>query len=327
MYLAFRTKGEHGKRTVAYIGKFRDGWRAQLQKDGVRVSKTFKTKRLAQAWVIEQESKATLSCSYSLQQAIDRYLETVSIHKRNAYAGEKSRFKALTDYFGNVTLDSITSDSIGRWRTQRLQEVSGSTILRASGLYRNLFKVAQREWKWITVNPYDGVRLPVANEPRVQVWRWQQIKRVLRAGQRVGGKTLEVTQAFHIALRTGMRLNEAMTAPEGFDRARRIVSWPSTKTAAKGESVPLTKQAYRLLCTMPAKFETRPERASMLFCQLLSNLLIKDLQFRDARATALTLMARKMDVMTLARISRHRDLKLLISTYYRESVEDISRRL
>ncbi len=124
-----------------------------------------------------------------------------------------------------------------------------------------------------------------------------------------------------------MRLNEAMLAPAGFDRARRIVTWPSTKTAAHGESVPLTKQAYRLLCKMPASFSTAPDRASMLFCNLLSNLLIQDLQFRDARATALTLMARRMDVLTLARISRHRDLKLLISTYYRESVEDISKRL
>jgi len=67
-------------------------------------------------------------------------------------------------------------------------------------------------------------------------------------------------------------------------------------------------------------------RASMLFCHLLNNLLIKDLQFRDARATALTLMARRMDVLTLARISRHKDLKMLL-VYYRETPEDISRRI
>jgi hypothetical protein len=53
---------------------------------------------------------------------------------------------------------------------------------------------------------------------------------------------------------------------------------------------------------------------------------ITGLQFKDARATALTLMSRKMDVLTLAKFSRHRDLELLRSTYYRESLEDISRR-
>jgi len=312
---------------VAYIGRFRDKWRAQIQRHGVRVSKTFETKRLAQAWVVEQEAKATLAETYSLQQAVDKYLDTVSVQKRDAVLWEKRRFAAMLDHFGNVPLSSITTDAIGAWRTERIKTVSGSTILRESGLYRNLFRVAQREWRWIASNPFEGVRLPPSNAPRVQVWRWQQIKRVLRAGQRVGGKTLEVTQAFHIALRTGMRLNEAMAAPAGFDRGRRIVTFKSTKTAAQGESVPLTKQAYRLMCKMPPAFETDPARASMLFCHLLNNLLIKNLQFRDARATALTLMARRMDVLTLARISRHKDLKLLISTYFRESIEDISRRL
>lgn len=312
---------------MAYIGKFRDGWRAQIQKDGVRTSKTFKTKRLAQAWAVNQEARETLAATYSLRDAVGKYLETVSIHKRNALVWERHRFSALMEYFGDVALDSITSESIGRWRTERMSTVSGSTILRESGLYRNLFRVAQREWKWITSNPYEGVRLPKSNAPRVQVWRWQQIKRVLRAGRQVGGKTLEVTQAFHIALRTGMRLKEAVMAPAHFDKNRRVVDLPNTKTAAKGETVPLTKQGYRVMCAMPARFDIAPDRASMLFCHLCNNLLIPDLQFRDARATALTLMARRMDVLTLARISRHKDLRLLISTYYRESPEQISARL
>lgn len=312
---------------MAYIGKFRDGWRAQVQKNGIRSSKTFATKRLAQAWATQQESLETLAGEYRLREAADKYLSTVTIHKRGATTWESHRFKAFIEHFGNVPISSITSEKVGEWRSKRLETVSGSTVLRESGLFRNLFQVAKLEWKWITVNPYEGVRLPAPNVPRVQVWRWQQIKRVLRAGQRVGGKTLETTQAFHIALRTGMRLKEAMAAPAGFDRGRKVVVLESTKTAAKGESVPLTRQGYKLLCTMPKSFVISPFQASMVFCQLLSNLLIKDLQFRDARATALTLMARRMDILTLARISRHKDLKLLLSTYYRESPDQISARL
>ena len=124
-----------------------------------------------------------------------------------------------------------------------------------------------------------------------------------------------------------MRLTEAVMAPAHFDRARRVVDLPHAKTAAHGETVPLTRQGYRVMCTMPERFEVAPDRASMLFCHLCDHLLIEGLQFRDARATALTLMARRMDVLTLARISRHKDLRLLISTYYRERPEDISKRL
>jgi hypothetical protein len=57
-------------------------------------------------------------------------------------------------------------------------------------------------------------------------------------------------------------------APECFDRGRRVVVLPHTKTAAKGEVVPLTRQGYKLLCAMPPRFEVSAARASMLFCIL-----------------------------------------------------------
>lgn len=49
--------------------------------------------------------------------------------------------------------------------------------------------------------------------------------------------------------------------------------------------------------------------------------------FHDARGTALTLMARRMPVEQLQRISRHRKIDTLIHTYYRETNEQIAARL
>ena len=54
---------------------------------------------------------------------------------------------------------------------------------------------------------------------------------------------------------------------------------------------------------------------------------LADLHFHDTRAEALTRLARIVDVMTLARISGHRDLNLLQSTYYRETADEIAERL
>jgi integrase len=51
------------------------------------------------------------------------------------------------------------------------------------------------------------------------------------------------------------------------------------------------------------------------------------LHFHDSRAEALTRLARRVDVMTLAKISGHKDLSILQNTYYRESAEDIAARL
>jgi hypothetical protein len=38
-------------------------------------------------------------------------------------------------------------------------------------------------------------------------------------------------------------------------------------------------------------------------------------------------MAKKVPVEVLAKVSRHRDISLLVNTYYRESVDDIAKRL
>lgn len=78
---------------------------------------------------------------------------------------------------------------------------------------------------------------------------------------------------------------------------------------------------------LPQTFTVGPNEASVLFSKLCRELLITGLTFHDARATALTLLARRMDVLTLARISRHKDLRILMNVYYRESVEDIAARL
>jgi integrase len=305
--------------------QFRDGWRVQIQKDGQRVSKVFRTKREATQWVLAQEAKKTPLRSNTLRQAIERYLESVTPQKRNAEEWERRRLESFAAYFGDHTpLSDIDSDALAKWRDAMAKKVSGSTINRYSNLYRNLFRTAWKEWKWIDSTPWDSVKLPKENLPRDQIWRWQQIRRILREGQFRGGKTLEVTQAFHIALRTAMRLQESLGY--AFDARRMIAIVPPSKTNAKPEEIPLTRQAVRLLSRMP-KFTVGPNEASVLFSELCRQLMIEGLQFRDSRATALTLLAKRVDVLVLSRISRHRDLDMLSRVYFRSTAEELSKRL
>lgn len=304
----------------------KDGWRIQVQKDGVRVSKVFTLKRDAARWALEMESKKSLHNAKTFGQAITKYLETVSVTKRDAVEWEKRRFDYLLEHFGDIPLSQIDSRMIGEWRDTRLQTVTGSTVMREVGLFRNLMLIALKEWRWISENPFDGVRLPTVNQPRRATWGWRQIKVILRAGEASGGKIGEVVRAFHISLRTGMRMQEALMAPECLNRATKVVVLPSTKTSRIPEKVPLTGQAFRLIDkTKP--FGVGPNEASVLFSRLCSDKLIKGLQYRDSRATALTLLARKVDILTLARISRHKNIRMLSDVYYRETAEDISRRI
>ena len=80
------------------------------------------------------------------------------------------------------------------------------------------------------------------------------------------------------------------------------------------------------LLARPA-FTVGANEGSVLFSKLCRELLIEGLTFHDARATALTHLAKRVDVLTLAKISRHKDLSLLSNVYYRERAETIAARI
>lgn len=313
---------------MASITKYGDGWRAFVSGHGKRHTKVLPTKREAQAWALKKEAElgALKSSGHTLQAATEHYLKTVTSTKRGrAPDWEKKRFDYMLDHFGDETpLAYITSDDIGQWRDKRLETVSGSTVNREANLLRHLFTLATDEWRWIDRNPFKGVRLPKENEPRQQLWKWQQIKRVLRAGQRTGGKTGEVALAFHISLRTAMRLKEVVNAPAHFSPARQVVTIP-TKTSRRPEEIPIGRIGCKLLSN--ARFTVGENEASALFSRLTRSQMLKGLTFHDARATALTHMAKKVDVMVLARISRHKDISLLHRVYYRTSADEIAKKI
>jgi integrase len=307
---------------MAYVRKYRDKWRAEVQRNGQRSSGVFATKREAQAWALEQEAKAKrdkATGGHTWQDAVDRYLLEVSSTK-DGEVWERRRLLAVRDFFGpDAPLAEIDAPDIARWRDARAKVVSGSTVVREANLLRNVLNVARLEWHWTGRKPFEGVKLPAQAQARQAVWPWQLIKRVLRAERT--GKTAEVQAAFRIALRTGMRLAEVLAAPAHYNPATRVVTL-KTKTEAVAR-IPIGRIADRLL-QRPA-FVVEPNEASVLFSRLCRELLIKGLTFHDTRATGLTHLARKVDVMTLAKISRHKDLSLLMRVYYRPSPSDIAR--
>jgi len=102
--------------------------------------------------------------------------------------------------------------------------------------------------------------------------------------------------------------------------------------------VPLSKHAVRILKPLMGNgflFTINSASLDAMFRKVKSSLLLEDLHFHDTRATALTRMAnkpatkynKKIDPMTLARISGHRDLKILMNTYFRTTEEDIAKSL
>jgi len=307
-------------------------YRHSVMVGGKRHYGSFDTKKEARLWEADLvlKSKAgtlVVTKKHKLTDAVDKYLTTVSVGKRNAVTWETRRFNAFIASIDTTYVEDVTSEKLGDWRDERSKSVSPSTVAREANLIRNLFSVATKEWKWLKVNPFSGVKLPQQNPPRKAIWRWQQIKKVLRTGQRCGGKIGEVAAAFHISLHTALRLQEALVATSTYNTGRMVFVLPATKTEKFGEEVPVTRRGRAVIRRYAStEFTVSPNEASTLFSRLKRYSDIKGLEFRDARATALTMLARRVDILTLARISRHKNLELLRSTYYRETPDDISRR-
>jgi integrase len=284
----------------------------------------FDTKREAQAWGAEVESSFKVKAKgfQTFTEACAKYEREVCEIKLGK-VWEKRRIAVMVEHFQGKKLGELDAPDIAAWRDWRLQTVSGSTVLRETNLLKHIFHAARDEWRWMEHDPFQGVKLPKENAPRTALWGWKDIRRVLRAGRLSGGKTGEVADVFHISLRTAMRLKECLAAPDNYDPHKRVVTLAETKTGKR--VIPVGKKAGKLL-ERPS-FVVGANEASTLFAKLTKRLMIDGLTLHDARATALTHLARRVDVLTLARVSGHKDIALLNSVYYRESSADVALRL
>lgn len=331
---------------MAYIRKRGNKWRVEVERAGApRASKSFDTKAAAQAWGVREEAaiQAGLSGKWpkrTLSEALEQYEKTVSPTKRGE-AFESKRFAHLKREYPALcakVLHEITTADLAAWRDARLAKVAPASVLRDINLLRHVWTVAAREWLWCPEpSPWRSLRKPSDSLARTRRVGWREIRRVVRwLGYRTGrapSTGMEATAwAWLLSLRTAMRAGEVLSLYRGglVDLERRTATLPVHKTLERegARVVPLTRHAVRLLRQLGGKpLQVSSSTLDALFRRARDSLLIDDLHFHDARAEALTSMARRVDVMTLARISGHRDLRQLLQSYYRESAEQIAARL
>ncbi len=75
-----------------------------------------------------------------------------------------------------------------------------------------------------------------------------------------------------------------------------------------------------------ADFTIKPADLDSLFRKARDGCGVGDFTFHDSRAFALTMLAARVDIKTLARISQHKDINMLMR-YFRETPESIAARL
>lgn len=154
-----------------------------------------------------------------------------------------------------------------------------------------------------------------------------------RPGRAPETRNQEVALTFMVALRSAMRAGEILSlGRRNLNLARRVASveHKTQHITGRPREVPLTRAAVRLLRPVADRercFSLSSSTLDALFRKARDRLMIEDLHFHDSRAEALTRLARKVDVMTLSKISGHKDIRILMNAYYRETAAEIAARL
>lgn len=326
--------------------------RACIDLRGVRRSRAFTSKTAAREWATSEEAAILAGArgefpGRTVAEAFTRYEKEISKRKRGARA-EGLRFAAFLREFpwlAEKRIDAVTSDDLGKWRDARRAVVSDSSVVREAAQLRAVWTVAAREWKWCAdPTPWRDAKLPAKGHARTRRFKWQEIKRIVRSAGYVTGQAPttpqgQVAWAFLTALHTAMRAGEVLSLTRKSVNLGTAVSkleFHKTMEIVGVRSVPMFPKARRFLRTLDDAaaaagrdkyFTISAQSLDVLFRKVRDRVLVEGARFHDSRGDALTRMARRVDVMTLAKISGHKDLNQLLDAYYRETPEEIAERL
>ena len=141
--------------------------------------------------------------------------------------------------------------------------------------------------------------------------------------------TQRVALALLFAIETAMRAGEicGLTWNDIY-LTKRIAHLPITKNGSSRD-VPLSKRAIEIIEKLKgidekSVFNVDAKTLDVLFRRARDKCEIEDLHFHDTRREALTRMSKKVPVEMLAKISGHKDLRILLNVYYRPEMSDIA---
>lgn len=314
------------------------GVRARVFRNGKPYSKTFDTRAEARAWADELEDDIDRGShrpgKHTVADAIERFRDNHTPTRRGARWEEIRLNKFLRDHadVARERLDTLTPDPFIRMKSQRMKQVSSGSVRRELNLWQSVIEYARVELRWIKTNPVADVTRPEAPKPRKRRVSDDEARRICATLGYHGGKPANASQrvaaAFLFAMETGMRSGEIVTL-EWVDVYPRHVHLDKTKNGDERD-VPLSPEARRLLELLPRDadrvFNVESWTRDALFRDARKRAGIIGLTFHDSRHEAVTRLAQKLDLMDLARVIGHRDLRSL-NHYYNPTADELADRL
>ena len=319
---------------MASIVKHGKGYRALVARKGIRRTKVFATRTEAKDWASRQEylilNADKVAAEGTFGELLDRYAREVSPSKRGARWEVLRLAKIGRDKIAKVRLGDLSSTDFSDWRERRLREVKPGTVVREMQLMASVLNEARKEWGLIGSNPMGDVRRPPKPPSRDRLPTEAELERLAHsAGDDLSTATARAFHAFLFALETAMRAGEIVGLTwANVDIESRVAHLPKTKNG-HARDVPLSSEAVRLLRALPEAdpvFALNSQQLDALWRKVRDRAGVEGLTFHDSRHGGITRLARKLDVLALARMVGHRDIRML-SVYYNETAAEMAKRL
>lgn len=319
---------------MASVVKHGKRWRVFVYKDGRRATRVFDTKQAASAWAIQREAElsgAQLE-QHSVAEALTKYAEEVSPTKKGERWEVVRCAKLARSDLGKLRMDTIKTPDLAKWRDSRLKEVGPASVRRELNLLRSVFRRAIKEWRWMDTNPVTDLEAPQSPPSRRRRITDDEAARMVLALGYDGGAPQNAMQrtalAFLFALETAMRSGE-ICGLRWADVGAKSVELPRTKNGDRRD-VPLSLRAREIIALLPRDrptvFDLNNGSRDTFWRAARARAVIANLTFHDSRAEAIWRLSKKLDVMELARMIGHRDLKSLL-IYYQTTASELADRL
>ena len=312
-------------------------------------------------WLSRGEAEST-----TLREALKRYQSEIVPHKKGKVREESVIKMLLALPLALRPLASIRGADIASVRDAWLRDYAPATVLRRLAVLSHVFSVARKEWSMESLsNPVEVVRKPAPNNARVRrIVELGSLTSEVDARQLQGGELEHVIDAsgsnvlpaiIRLAVETAMRRGEIVGLRwEHIDLNRRVAHLPATKNGS-ARDVPLSSIAVSVLQELLDKLDAKDRTQGLVFCiradavtraferaverarkkyedkcqkdaeKPLEGFLV-DLRFHDLRHEATSRLASIFPMHELAKITGHKDPRMLMR-YYHPKAEELAKRL
>jgi integrase len=315
-------------------------WQTQIRRDGFpHLAKTFQFKEDAIKWAREQErlidkgeweSTDSTKRDLILSEILTRYENKITPKKRAAES-EHFHLRIIQRHpIAKIPIKNLTPSEVCRFRDDRLNQVSPSTVRKEIGLLQRVLKIAHKEWG---INLNDNLYNKIVKPPSAKARERRLDEHELSALENSLSKCRNalVRPIFFFAVATGMRRGEILSLQwSNIDFEARTALLPLTKNG-DARTVPLSSPAIKIL--------EEQQRAGKVVFPISANAFrlswervkerakINDLHFHDLRHEAISrFFELGLSIPEVALISGHRDFKML-ARYVHLRPSDVARKL